>query len=274
MRRIAWLAIGATILARPAAAAPASSPTVIYIPGRSTPQHSPRPPPDSQTSDDLRRSPLVGDEAPQLSATRRLAPGESFLKVKVRHSLTGVLATDVVAKGWLSGRRKLAAGTGVFGIPMGGPDGRGLVWCAPQVHPMKGQADHWTATCLPFGDASHLWIDGSPALMPRDLSWNEVAAIRVGAPDVRRQPVDFAPMTLSYAFGGWDARGWLKLEVRLDWGEGPQILRGIALQPGADGAASVKLLGGEMTLWRDASAPLDAAIEVRAAPTADAAIIF
>jgi hypothetical protein len=224
---------------------------------------------------DLGLQALIAKESPRLSSARRLAPGEAILEVGVRHGVTGVLVSDVDARGgWLGKKRKLLAGSSVFGIPMGGPDGRYLVWCAPQQGQVKDQPKAWTATCLPFGDKANLWVEGQPALMPVGLSWSDLDIRETNPPDVRRQAVSLPPLTLSYAFAGWDAKGWLKLEYRLDWGEGPQVLRALALAPGADGAVKVKLMGGQLALRSDAQAAANATLEVIAAPRQGAPVEF
>jgi hypothetical protein len=57
-------------------------------------------------------------------------------------------------------------------------------------------------------------------------------------------------MTLSYVFAGWSEQGSLMLEVRLDWGEGPQLLRALRVAPGADELVSVKTMDGVIGVKR------------------------
>ena len=272
MKGQAWFAAAAA-LALPIAGTSAAQNQTVYIPGYGTPlqHHSPRPAMDEQTKADLKLPPLVADGPMQVSEPGRITVGAPMLKLKVRHTVTGVLVSDVAAKGWFGAKRRLPAGSGVFGLPMGGPDGRAFVWCAPQQGQVKGHPNDWTVTCLPFGDKANLWVQAKPALMPAQLEWNDESIRETDVPDVRRQPVAFPPMTLSYVFSGWTDKGWLKLEILIDWGEGPYALRSLALQPGADGWVNVKVLGGEVALK---AAVADAELAVRAPPRADAPIIF
>jgi hypothetical protein len=156
---------------------------------------------------------------------------------------------------------------------MGGPDGPSIAWCAPQ-RPTDAGA-HWRAFCLPFGETTYVWAEGKPALMPLSLAWLDRTAHQAPEPKLTRGPAPLPDMKLAYAFGGWDKRGWLVLQVTLDWGDGPQLLRAIALPPSADGVVNVKLLGGEIALRR-AGPPASAAAvaQVLVAPKAGAAVIF
>jgi len=277
IRKAAVLAAVAlvAVLPRPALAGGGAPYTTLFFPGSPPPQrHSPRPAMDDQTRADLKLPPLIALGPPRPAAAGRLAPGDAFLQLSVRHGVTGVLVSDVSAKGRFGKKRRLPAGTSVFGIPMGGPDGRAFVWCAPRQGEVKDQPKAWSVTCLPFGDKANLWVEGKPAMMPVSLDWDDANIRETDIPDVRRQPVSLPPLTLSYVFAGWDAKGWLKLEYRLDWGESPQLLRTISLGPGADGAVSVKLMGGRFMLRPDPNTPADAAFAVAATPTPDAAIEF
>jgi hypothetical protein len=276
IRRAAILA-AACLAALPQAALAGGSSAPQYITFMGSPppaRHSPRPAMDDQTRADLKLPALLPLGAAQPAAAGRLAPGEAFLTIGVRHGVTGVLASDVSAKGWFGKKRRLAAGSSVFGIPMGGPDGRAFVWCAPQQGQVKDQPKAWAVTCLPFGDKANLWVEGKPAMMPVTLDWDDANIRETDIPDVRRQPVSLPPLTLSYAFAGWDAKGWLKLEYRLDWGDGPQVLRAIALAPGADGAVAVKLMGGQFALRPDPNAAAGATLQVAAPPKPDAPVEF
>jgi hypothetical protein len=250
----------------------------IYFPGiPAAPTHAARPPMSEEVRRDLRIAPLVAAGPGPIVADGAVDKGQAFLSVAVKHALTGTLTSPVAAKGWFAGNRKLPAGTPVYGVPMGGPDGVGVVWCAPRYGPAKDHVNHWSAICLPFGDAAHVWIEAHPAMFPAALDWNDATDRNTSPPTVARGPVDFPPMTLSYAFGGQNERGWLIVETRIDWGEGPQVLRSIALPPGSSGETTIKVMGGEFAVRiapAETGAPLRASIAVRAAPQASAAIGF
>ena len=65
------------------------------------------------------------------------------------------------------------------------------------------------------------------------------------------------------------------VDVQIDWGEGPQVLRSIAIPPAADGSASLKVMGGEI-LIRPAPAPArdQVVVAVGSPPQADAPIAY
>src|SRR5689334_19596879 len=237
-------------------------------------KHAQRPKLDPAIQEDLKRPALVAAGPPRLLVDGHVAAGEPFLELPVRHALTGVLAGEVAMKGWLGGK-SLPAGAPVYGLAMGGPDGPGLVWCAPTQAPKDGA---WSAVCLPFGDKHHVWTRAKPALLPLALSWDDRAVQRTSVPQVTRQPVTLPPLKLRYVFDGLDDKGWVKIETQVDWGEGPQMLRRITLAPGPDGAAVVKLLDGRVALKATAPATPDGAaqavVEVRTPLQPDAAITY
>ena len=239
---------------------------IIYSNGSPTPaMHSPRPAMSAETLKDLQRPALTDDGKAPVVASGMVRKGQAFMTVGVRHTFTGVLAGEVKAKGWFT-NAKAAAGTPVFGLPMGGPDGPGIVWCAPQRRTDRKAPEPWTAVCLPYGDASNVWIKAEPALLPLSLTWDDKIARGAQAPDVTRGPADLPAMTLSYVFDGWDERGWLLVRETIDWGDGPEPLRSIALPADAQGVASVKLMGGRLALTRPAATTADQAMVAQDAP--------
>jgi hypothetical protein len=270
--------LAAAIIAAPACASAAASPVYqpITIAGRPGPvKHSPRPPLSEEARRDLSSPVLISDGSVPALTTGPIAKGQSFLTVGVKHGLTGVLAGEVKENGFLKSG-KLAAGAAVYGLPMGGPDGPGVVWCAPKAELASG-AKHWSAVCLPFGDHSNVWVKGKPAMFPVTLNWNQELEDKADTPQVRRQAVDFPAMTLSYAFAGWDQKGWLLVEVRLDWGEGPQVIRSIALPLDKDGAVALALMDGSIVLKRPGGAsttPDQMIAEAKAPPKAGATIVY
>jgi hypothetical protein len=125
---------------------------------------------------------------------------------------------------------------------------------------------------MPYG----YWVEIRPAMMSADLSWP--SNIRLASPpEVERGPVQLPPMTLSYAFGGWTKQGWLVVDVQLDWGDGPQLLRAITIPVGPDGA-SLRVMGGEIVVTAAPKAKgqevAQASVQVKAPPQPDAAIAY
>jgi hypothetical protein len=220
---------------------------------------------------------ILRDDADPAITPGVRSKGESFLAFGVRHGLTGVLAAPVEGKGWFF-RQPLAAGTPVYGIPMAGTVGQGIVWCAPRPDPGAPKKQvRWIAACLPNDIARNAWVAASPALMTDNLSWYSGVGRTSNAPQVEPQAIDLPPMTLSYAFGGWDSNHWLMLDVRIDWGEGPQKLRTILLPPAADGIVTARIMGGEF-LMREVlggrpKSP-QVTVEVKTQPSRDAPMLF
>ena len=267
MRPAALIGLASLCLAGPALAG-SSGPTILYFPGTPVlPTHAARPDLTDEQRRELQLKPLVAEGAP-LATAGPLKEGGAFLQTRVRHAITGKLTAQVKTQGLFSGGQTLPAGQAVYGVPMGGPDGPGLVWCAPR----KGQgAGKWSTICLPFGDAKHVWVKATPAMFPLALSWFDAGGTNTNPPLVERGPVELPPMTLSYAFGGVNARGWLVVDCRLDWGEGPALLRSVALPPDATGRVRLKLLGGEIALIRTAEG---AEAQVLTPPEAGREIVF
>jgi hypothetical protein len=262
----------------PVAAHASSAPTPVYdtyTVGSSPPGPSHMPPPVSDAAKaEMQLKPLVADGVAPAVTTGIVNKGASFFSVGVKHGVTGVLKGQVVGHGWFLSDKPLPIGQQVYGIPMAGSGGEGIVWCAPRSEPGEGGRAHWTAVCLPHNDANQFaWIVANPALMTLDLSWPYGLPHVASEPIVDRRPVVFPPMTLSYAFDGWNKQHWFIVDVQIDWGEGPQTLRSIAVPPAADGAASLKVMGGEIALRQ--TAVLDQiSVELRSPPNADAAIAY
>ena len=107
---------------------------------------------------------------------------------------------------------------------------------------------HWVAACLVDSGSGYVWVDAHAAMMTVDLSWNAGGGRVATPPSVDRRAVDLPLMTLSYAFAGWNKEHWAKVDMQIDWGEGPQKLRTIAIPPGPDGAAALTLMGAEIRI--------------------------
>jgi hypothetical protein len=194
---------------------------------------------------DLLRGAIVARGAPPQLASGNLAAGSTILSVPAVHNITGTLRSAVAAKGMFAMTKPLPAGSPVFALPMDGPNGLDLVWCAPKLNP---DAKHWSAVCLPRVGFSFLWVPESRGLMPLSLNWDDDSVRDTNDAVIDEGPVDLPPLMIRYVFGGWTDQNWLKLTVTIDWGEGPQTLRDIALQPDAQGRVMLKVMGGQVAL--------------------------
>jgi hypothetical protein len=213
------------------------------------PTPSPAPARQARPSDSARR-PLVPAGAPPAVAVGGVAKGQPFFTVGVRHGLTGVLKQEVHGKGWFFDKA-LPAGQPVYGVPMAGAGTTGLVWCAPRLadKPHGKSSTRWAAACLPQNVSQANWVEAQTAMMSVNLSWY-LGSRAVSPIAVEPGPIDLPAMTLSYVFGGWSEQGSLLLDVRLDWGEGPQLLRSLRVAPGADGVVTIKTMDGVIGLRR------------------------
>ena len=251
--------------------------TTVYLPG-SPPEHGYS---DEMLSieqmRDLTRKPLISDGTPMAVNVGTLTAGEAFFHVGVKHGVTGILKNDVTSSKGLF-HQTLPAGQALYGIPMAGTDDAGIVWCAPRVQAGKDVVKHWTTICLPLGDSGYVWIETHPAMMTVKLNWLEENGGMATAPEVDRRAVDLPDMTLSYVFSGWTREGWLTVDVELDWGEGPQVLRTISLPPDPNGDVIVKAMGGRLVVHAlpgdNAKAASDATVAIQAAPIPGAPIDY
>ncbi len=203
---------------------------------------------------------LVASGAPPAAVGGSMAKGTSFFTVGVRHGVTGVLKNEVQSHTWLSDR-KLPFDQPLYGVPMAGSAGPGIVWCAPQAKSDSTKTRRWEAACLVDGGTAYVWVAARPALMVADLHWTAGGGRVATPPSVERRPVDLPPMTLSYAFGGWNKQRWAVVQVQIDWGEGPQTLRSISIPPGPDGAAAVRIMGAEIHLRPGAASKASGAVD-------------
>ena len=246
--------------------------TTYYIPG-SLPHRAVHLPaaPSKEDLADLQLKPLTASGAPPTATAGVVAKGGQFFAVGVRHAITGVLTSEVRGRGWFFSDKPLPAGQAVYGIPMAGSNGAGMVWCAPVRDAAAGDAPRWRAACIVRNDTRFAWIEATPAMMTLNLNWIDGWQHVASAPVVERRPVDFPPMTLSYAFGGWNKDHWLIIDVRLDWGEGAQLLHSIVVPPKPDGSVHLNLMQGEVSLTPVGDA---ATVAVLNAPRADAPIAY
>jgi len=188
---------------------------------------------------------LVAAGAGPATVSGPLAKGQAFFTVGVKHGLTGVLKNEVQGHAWLSDR-KLPFDQPLYGVPMAGSSGPGIVWCAPQAKAGDGKTKVWSASCLVDGGGKYVWVNARPALMTLDLHWTEGGGRTATPPSVERRAVELPAMSLSYAFGGWNKQHWLVVDMQIDWGEGPQTLRSISVPPAEDGAAILRVMGADI----------------------------
>jgi hypothetical protein len=191
-------------------------------------------------------STLVSDGAPIVVATGPIAPGQSFLQMPVRHALTGSLAA-LAHLGAAWDDQILRVDQPVFGLRTGG-DEPGIVWCAPrqQVEPGHGSAGKWVTTCVAEREGGSFAMQIPVAMIATSLPWSSARATK--PIEVRPGPVQLPPMTLSYVFLGFTDPSlptrFARVEMRLDWGEGPRAVRTLSAPVEADGVAKFGLLGG------------------------------
>jgi hypothetical protein len=210
--------------------------------------------------------PLIVEGLAPTLAQGTLTKGQPLLTVAVRHGVTGVLKHDLSGKGQFFDQ-PLVTGQPVYALPMDA----GLVWCAPRQgqKPLSKETTLWSSACFRETGAPQ-WTRAQTAMMSLQLDWSRARKLG-GEALVERGPAGLPPMTLSYVFAGWSDQGSLQLEVRLDWGEGPQLLRSLRIAPGADGAAPLKVLGGLMAVRRTGD---NAEVSTTAPPRLDAELVY
>ena len=247
----------------------------VYTTGRATPQPSKSPPPTTpEARAALQLRPLVATGAPVV-VSGPVSPHGEFFRVGVRHGVTGRLTSPVSGRMWIFSDKALPAGQPVFGLPMSGSAGAGIVWCAPRLaSPGGGTPPRWRAICLPQSDGAFAWIEAAPALMTLNITWPGFGVHVASPPTVEPGPVDLPPMVLSYAFGGWNKDRWLLLDVRIDWGEGPQLLHTVRMPPASDGSVALKVMHGALIVRPDGPSSPGAAVEQVSAPEADAPVDY
>lgn len=151
--------------------------------------------------EEMIQPPLRQAGTPQLAALGRVARGETILSVPVRYGMTGVLQNEVTSSGLFSTTR-LPVGRPVYGIPMMGPAGPDVIWCAPELQRRRDGTRHWEATCLPRdgGGSTHM-VDALSPLLATHLYYQQTERF-ASDPSVERREIDVlgTPLTLSYRF--------------------------------------------------------------------------
>jgi hypothetical protein len=191
-------------------------------------------------------------------ATQPVAKGEALFTAPVQHGLTGMLAAPVKATTWFS-EHSLPAGQAVYGVDLGGASRGEIVWCAPTeaAAPDTRKKTHWTAVCLAPapGESAALWLEGQTAMMSLSVVWKD--GVRTSEQiQVTPGPAAFPALTLSFRFGGWTDQGGLIVDEAIDWGEGPQSLRGLKIEAAADGTVMLRTMGGAFRVRKGANASL------------------
>jgi len=211
----------------------------------------------ASTSGSERATTLTAAGAPTISVTGEIGAGQVFLTLPVRHALTAVLLNAVHVHNF-GGGYDLPVNQPLFGLPAHGGDPSSIVWCAPRLSADEGRADvKWKTTCLAEQDGGVSAIDIPTAMMATALPWSRA---RQASPiDVRQGPVTLPPMTLTYVFLGFTdpdlPTRFARVEMRLDWGEGPKAIRSVSTPVGPDGAAHFTLLDGTFEFRPQPSAP-------------------
>jgi hypothetical protein len=185
-------------------------------------------------------SALVPTGAPVLVASGELKAGQTFLTMPVRHGLTAV---NTFAE-----QDVLPVDQPLFGLPpskMGGA----VVWCAPR-QTGGPSASRWSSICLAEQGGIYFAVEIPTAMMATSLPWRK--AHPISPPTIEPGPASLPPMTVSYVFLGFTdptlPTRFARVEVQLDWGEGPKPIRSLSAAVGPDGLARFSLLDGQFTL--------------------------
>jgi hypothetical protein len=95
-------------------------------------------------------------------------------------------------------------------------------------------------------------VSAEPAMMgAANLMIPELSLPYVAEPIVERRPVDLPPMVMSYVFRGWD-KDRLKVEMRLDWGDGPETVQRRSWPADSSGQVRIPVIGGDLVVARGA----------------------
>ena len=185
--------------------------------------------------------------------------GQILASMPVRHGLTGVLENQIRPGLMWRSDTAVEVGQPVFGIPTRVAGQAAIVWCAPRTKP--GEKD-WDTACFLPDTGGHLWIPHrKPALLPWDslYSLSQTGSVS-SAPSVRREPVEFPPMTLSLQLAeikpdpkvpGGAICG---VDVMIDWGGTPEKMRHINYTvPPSGGWATAFTLSVRITPNADAT---------------------
>ena len=226
------------------------------------------------------RAALAAAGAPAFGPTGDVGAGQVFLSLPVRHALTGVLRNTVRVHGFLE-TYELPVQQPLFGLPTHGQQDDQVVWCAPRRVAATGAPNEpkWKTTCLAETSGVVSAMEIPTVMMATTLPWSKA---REASPiDVLPGPVELPAMTLTYVFMGFTDPAlptrFARVELRLDWGEGPKAVRSLSAPIGPDGVARFKLLEGAFEFQprpsaagkhEDPKAPAPAMLAVTAAPKA------
>jgi len=193
---------------------------------------------------------LVPAGAARLPAGPR-AKGDVVLSVPVRHGVTGTLRNEVRPLGLFEmGKAPLPVGQPVYGVPMNGAGGAGVIWCALRSNGESGDKRRFNAVCLPRDGSGYRWLSAFPALLVTRLSYNPQVTSAATAPTVAQGPVDFGvALRLEYEFGAW-RKDYADMAVYLRTDDGESHRVGMVWAPRLkDGSGAVfPILGGALKL--------------------------
>jgi hypothetical protein len=204
---------------------------------------------------DLPRQPASGlvavGGAPQVSLGK-LARNQTIVSIPVRHATTGV-------------RRPGAAPMFAITLPVEGADQ--LVWCQPRLDLTAPKSGEQTATCYPVvsrsGGAGEARAPVAAAVHAPQGLYAKSFSLRTPADPVEGLAVEARPMAvggpmrMTYDLGRVNDTS-VEIQVRVTWAGGDAQLDPLRLPRRQDGAATLKVFGGEVRLTPDASGGMTA----------------
>ena len=194
------------------------------------------------------KAPFQFAEAPNVRAGV-VGADQVFAEGRLAWGYTGRMTKTTTINN-LTSSRSIVAGAPVYGVPMGGGNGRlqptmgstlNLTWCAP-----RAEGDKWEADCMPvIAGAAHTIIKGlRPAFLVTNVAFMGDSHQALGLPEVEEGPVTFGPpVALRYELSKCTAK---QATITIRSGVAPQLeLTDImVIKRGADGTISFRLGGG------------------------------
>jgi hypothetical protein len=203
-----------------------------------------------------------------LHAPGLIARGETIVSLPVTHGLTGSLSRDVQKLGLFS-KDSIPSGSPVFGIPMTGSRGPGIVWCAPRSE-ARGDKKVWNTVCFPQGRFTlELWLPVYTPLFPTYLSYSANSTHGATEVLVERKAVDLPTMQLNFTFTEWD-KDDADVFVSVDAPNAKNPVGNRSLPRLPDGSVRLKAFGGEFKLTQVGADRRTAMLEIITPPHPEA----
>lgn len=221
------------------------------------------PPPTFTAVSVLKPAGPVGFHAPG-TITR----GDIIVALPVTHGLTGALSQEVQKLG-LFAKDSIPAGSPVFGVPMTGNSGPGIVWCAPRSE-TRGDKTLWNTVCFPKGRFTlNLWVPVYTPLFPTYLSYSPNSTHGATEVTVERKTVLLPTMQLTFTFTEWD-KDDADVFVSVDGPNAKNPVGNRSLPRLADGSVRLTAFGGEFKLTPVGTDRHAATLEVITPPSINA----